>query len=606
VLEYGKYIETGFEGMYRCLVRNRVELLSDDGPLAHFAEDEVRVILRPTYIYSLLLREGFHPDVLRDALDRDRLFDRLWTAVEDSPLLAKVIPAEHEDLHTGDVPLFTTRPGSRDLWSSSHRRIADFFEETGIGAVRRRIQQLSDQDCTRQLWFTRASLATLSKAGDGTRRQFHLRAESTQSLDHGRLISAARKVGERLEELALRADGDVSWIGLVMVDAQQWGLEPLGLDLYDGLPGIALYLAYLGQIAGEDRFTALSRNILATSRRMLERDPDSLMSIGGFGGWGGMIYMLAHLSTLWQQPRLIDEAETMVERLSDFIERDGHFDMIGGAAGCIVSMLALYRIAPWNHTLAAAVRCGEHLLAHAQSLPNGLGWIPEGVASKPLTGFSHGGAGIAWALLELSAATGDERFGAAALGAIEYERSLFSPAAGNWPDLRVPEAASAHEASFAMSWCHGAPGIGLGRLLSLGHADDPEIRSEINAALETTLGHGFGSNHSLCHGDLGNLELLRLAGLKLGETRWQAEADRLAAIILEDIEQHGWICGNPLGVESPGLMTGLAGIGYALLRLAEPDRVPSVLALDAPRSSSKQRLSEPQLAMEAALAVSAG
>jgi hypothetical protein len=35
-------------------------------------------------------------------------------------------------------------------------------------------------------------------------------------------------------------------------------------------------------------------------------------------------------------------------------------------------------------------------------------------------------------------------------------------------------------------------------------------------------------------------------------------------------------------VESPGLMTGLAGIGYALLRLAEPHRVPSVLGLAPP------------------------
>jgi Lanthionine synthetase C-like protein len=37
-----------------------------------------------------------------------------------------------------------------------------------------------------------------------------------------------------------------------------------------------------------------------------------------------------------------------------------------------------------------------------------------------------------------------------------------------------------------------------------------------------------------------------------------------------------------LGVESPGLMTGLAGIGYGLLRLAEPTRVPSVLVLTPP------------------------
>ena len=35
-------------------------------------------------------------------------------------------------------------------------------------------------------------------------------------------------------------------------------------------------------------------------------------------------------------------------------------------------------------------------------------------------------------------------------------------------------------------------------------------------------------------------------------------------------------------VTGPGLMTGIAGIGYQLLRLAEPGRVPSVLTLAPP------------------------
>jgi hypothetical protein len=38
-------------------------------------------------------------------------------------------------------------------------------------------------------------------------------------------------------------------------------------------------------------------------------------------------------------------------------------------------------------------------------------------------------------------------------------------------------------------------------------------------------------------------------------------------------------------VESPGLMTGLAGIGYGLLRAADPECVPSVLTLSPPPSA---------------------
>ncbi|MGO8790100.1 MAG: type 2 lanthipeptide synthetase LanM family protein [Terriglobia bacterium] len=609
VLKYTDAIETGFAGMYRCLLKHQNDLLSEQGPLARFAQDEVRVILRPTYIYSLLLREGFHPDVLRNALERDRLFDRLWTAVEDSPLLAKVIPAERQDLHAGDVPLFTTRPNSRDLWSSSHDRIRDFFDEPGIVPVQRRIQQLSGQDCARQLWFTRASLATLSKAEDAPRRRAYRPTEPATPADRGRLLSAARKVGDRLEELALHGEGGISWIGLVMVNPQEWALEPLGLDLYDGLPGIALFLAYLGQILDEHRFSALAQSVLATSCRILERAPSSIVCIGGFGGWGGLIYVLTHLGILWRQPHLVAEAEAIVERLPAFIEQDRHFDMIGGAAGCIGSLLALHQCAPSDCTLAAAALCGDHLLAHAQPLPRGIGWVSENVASKPLTGFSHGGAGIAWALLDLAAATGDGRYRTAALAAIDYERGLFSPAEGNWPDLRIQEAGSETnrkaQARFAMSWCHGAPGIGLGRLLSLGHLDDPQVRSEIDAALETTLAHGFGSNHSLCHGDLGNLELLQQASLKLGEPRWRAEAARLAAVVLDSIDSGGWLCGNPLRVESPGLMTGLAGIGYALLRLAEPHRVPSVLALAPPCAISRPETYRTQHSVGAAFAMGA-
>lgn len=54
----------------------------------------------------------------------------------------------------------------------------------------------------------------------------------------------------------------------------------------------------------------------------------------------------------------------------------------------------------------------------------------------------------------------------------------------------------------------------------------------------------------------------------------------------------GWLCGIPLGVESPRLMPGLAGIGYQLLSLAEPEFVPSLLTLEPPphppRSARRQ------------------
>ena len=99
------------------------------------------------------------------------------------------------------------------------------------------------------------------------------------------------------------------------------------------------------------------------------------------------------------------------------------------------------------------------------------------------------------------------------------------------------------------AWCHGAPGIGLARVRSLAHLDDATSRAEIATALATTLAEGFGRNHSLCHGDLGNLEFVLQAGQRLGDPRWRLEGDRLAALILESIDHQGRRCGVPRGIE---------------------------------------------------------
>lgn len=605
VLDYADAIDRGFTSIYHLLLNHRADFLADSGPLASFAGDTVRAIVRATRTYAMLSIESFHPDVLRNALDRDRLFDKLWLAVEHLPHLAKLIPAEQEDLQKGDIPMFTTRPESKDLWTSSGKQIPDFLDRSGLESVRQRLQQLSQTDLNRQLWIIRASLTSLSQStGQPKARNTFKQIDSQTTVTRAQYLNAARSIGDRLETLALRGESDASWIGLTLVDDRHWTLTPLGADFYDGLPGVIFFLAYLGEIAQDPRYTQLSRAALNTLQRILAQNQSWITQIGGFSGWGGIIYCFSHLGTLWHQPELIDRAEEYVTLLPELIDRDRNFDIIGGAAGCIGGLLALYSVRPSEQTLNVAMQCGEHLITHAQQLEQGCGWHNPKINSKPLTGFSHGNAGIAWALLELAALSGAERFRNIALDAIAYERSLFSPQKLNWPDLREFETAVRNGSSespaempehrsFMNAWCHGAPGIGLARLHCLQHLNDSETSIEIKTALQTTLNRGFGYNHSLCHGDLGNLELLLQANKILGEPQWQVQCDRIAATILGSIDRDGWLCGIPLEVESPGLMTGLAGIGYGLLRLAAPDRLPSVLVLAPPVSRPKTAKTKP-------------
>ena len=258
--------------------------------------------------------------------------------------------------------------------------------------------------------------------------------------------------------------------------------------------------------------------------------------------------------------------------------------------GCIGALLSLWRCKPSDATLAVAIQCGEHLLSQAQPQEYGIAWADTiSEATKPLTGFSHGTSGIAWALLELAALSGEQRFHNAALEALAYERSVFSHETQNWPDFRelttpnqINASGQVDGAKHMVAWCHGAPGIGLSRLAMLSHVDSASNRTDIDIALRTTLEVGSKVNHSLCHGSLGNLELFLKASQVLSDEALEETTDQIAASILNDVNEHGALTGVPLSVETPGLMTGISGIGYQFLRLAASNRVPSVLLLEPP------------------------
>jgi lantibiotic modifying enzyme len=263
-----------------------------------------------------------------------------------------------------------------------------------------------------------------------------------------------------------------------------------------------------------------------------------------------------------------------------------HLDIIYGSAGCLLVLLSLHAVHPSPRTLEVAVQCGDRLLATAQPMPEGVAWrtLP---GQPPLGGFSHGTAGFAFSLLQLADRSGRQRFRDCALRALAYDRSLFVPELGSWEDIRVfaekPGVTRSSQTSM-VAWCHGAAGIGLGRLGALHQLDDGRIRDEIDAALAATIDFGFAINHSLCHGALGNIELLLTAARLLGRPEDRAALEAATAAVVGSIEANGPVTGVPLGVETPGFMTGLAGIGYELLRLAEPDKIPSVLLLAPPPS----------------------
>jgi lantibiotic modifying enzyme len=631
--DYTRALIRGFEEAYRLVLAQREALAAPGGPLRAFRGDRVRHLLRATREYAALLADSHHPSCLRDAVERDFLFDTLWQSVPALPHLAATVPSEREDLWDGDIPVFTAQVNSRDLFDSRGCPLKGFFLTTGLERVLRRLERFGEDDLALQLYCIHGSLATV--APTSTSRESRVagreKAEGRRQKAEGspdgasavpaafrssglpsafcllpsafsrpvtrdpRLTVAAVRIGERLAQLAVIESGEAHWVGPEILPDRCSMFLPLAADLYAGVAGIALFLAYLGRTTGRDDFDALARAAYGSVRRRLQA-PEEGAAIGAFFGIPSMLYAALHLAVLWREPAVLVEALPALRTIRRNVPRDRSFDLMRGAAGCLAVMLRLHRhLAPARDprlTAAAfeiAQACGQHLLHHALPIDGGIAWPPI-IGAYPLLGFSHGTAGIAWALFELAAATGEECYWEAATSALVYERAYFDPQAGNWPDFRhLPDGTSGAGASrFPWAWCHGAPGIGLARLLSRRHAGDAAMADEIEAALHGTAAHGFGLSHCLCHGDLGNLELFLCAARELEEPRWQRLASQHAQALLEDVPPNGgWRCGDTGFPEVPGLMTGLAGIGYGLLRLADPDRVPSLLTLEGPHADTE-------------------
>jgi type 2 lantibiotic biosynthesis protein LanM len=580
---YTEDIVQGFEETYRLLMKEREAL---EPRIRSFADVEVRHIARATQRYALLLEESHHPDFLRDGLERDKVLDNLWSETRIWPALRRLVPHEHADLRLGDIPMFTSRPGQRHLWSSTGECIPDYFERDSLGGVLERLARLDERDCATQVSLIRKSMVALDKGRTG------VAPETRASHDAPRepatpeaCLAAAVAIGEELAAKAIHGDTDVCWPGVSLEDLKQWRwmLAPLGPELYEGVGGLAVFFAHLAARTGRGDFEALARAALEPVRRAWKSPGPDDSGVGPFLGRASGLYVLGHLGLLWNEPSLLDEALAGLSTLEPLIDGDTRLDVLSGSAGCALVLLGMHERTGEARYLEAARRCGERLLATAMPGPEGgVGWRTP-AAERPLAGFSHGATGFALALLKLASATGDARYGERARDALTSERSLFVPERGNWKDLR---GAAGEGDRFTAAWCHGAPGIALGRLRALRYLDGPHMRAELETALATTLREGFGGGHCLCHGDLGNLEALLVAGEVLQEPRWNRLARERAAGILQEAREGGWRCGLPRNTESPGLMMGLAGIGYGLLRLAAPERVPSVLSLALPGGRS--------------------
>lgn len=103
---------------------------------------------------------------------------------------------------------------------------------------------------------------------------------------------------------------------------------------------------------------------------------------------------------------------------------------------------------------------------------------------------------------------------------------------------------------------------------------------DILNSLKVTLSTFFKSD-CLCHGNLGNYEILKEYLREHNDDCTVGQVDQFLYYVLQSMENGKGLDDQPplYGYRHPGFMTGLAGIGYALLRVSN-ESLPNILALE--------------------------
>lgn len=588
LVERGEPFTEGFRTAYQVIAAEKEIALSVWLPL--LASSSVRFIARPTFLYGRLLLKSYHPELLRDRLDRTMFLSKLLHGHPGDPNRTRMMSAEMRDLLQGDIPFFVTQADSGVLRGADGKLIGQ-GGEAPVEAARQRLTMLNETDLEQQTEVCRYSFIAARVDGENDRWPgWESPLVPGEGYPTDTLTGAACRIGHTLMDKAVRRGADVGWIGLNLVDERWWTLSPATLDLYGGSPGIALALATIGKVSGDEEISTFATGVLdlvARQARQMRKLADEKGVHGGikgtdcgaFGVIGGPIYALNYAAGLLGRPDWSAAANTLLSPLARLVKEERCSDIVSGAAG---ALLLAYSSPPSNAAEELAHAAAARLKELALWDHERASWASELAQGEPLVGFSHGTLGIALALAIHARNTGEESWWDLVRGAMSHEAKHFDSQSGDSADLRD----LAQDRSGPMrAWCHGAGGGGLGRLLlsniGAGQLDQERLRTEASLAASALANTGLGGrdvvtgigNHSICHGDVGNLLVLsRIEG-------WDVQGDAWRAILASG-ENGRWLCGVPGGVFTPGLMTGLAGVGWGLAYAAERGALPDVLALE--------------------------
>lgn len=526
---YCREIILGFKKMMNFIIENKNSIINDQDLIGLFRKKKIRYLVKDTQKYATLLQYSIHPNYCSKMINKEKLIENVWAFPHPDK---RIVQSEYEDLLCNDVPIFFSYTDSKDLYDSKGEKIKNYFNKSSFEQVINKISLLTMDDIDRQVGILRVSLNS---------DENHFQNNNVACGNKENLFDSERMTNLLLDEIVVGDNGNVNWETLTCFKNNEFKIESLNIDLYDGLSGVAVHFLELFKETKNIKYFSLYEKVIGSALEISELYPKS---ISVYQGKLSVIYpILLEVSILGESSRTHYVLDYLQEISTDMIKESFNFEWLNGLAGFLQLLTTTYQKYPDEYLLHLMNVIIEVFLERENDILN----ITD-------HGFAHGSCGIALSLSSCLEVISNYQIEDLVIKLLKNEfnqmnKSLLTKSSG---------------------WCRGTTGMILARVYINKKLDSCIIRDEIKTLSKwiTDENYELESGDNLCHGNLSNIvclkEVSRLESIDV--------VDRTLLKIITQFRNEKILKGsysilNVDGISNKGVFNGVFGISLSYLYL---------------------------------------
>jgi type 2 lantibiotic biosynthesis protein LanM len=542
---YQDEIIKGFSVIYNVFYRNEKNI--QNFLLSKLKKLKVRVLLRDTEEYGRIVTDLVYPSNIWEKDNRFNLLKTLRKDIIYNKFLKDVYGDECIQLLNFDIPYFYTYADSKDL-HSTNKMYKNFLTKTCISIVKDKFKDLDKNDLKFQIKIIKELTNDIKVFNNNT-----LTNKDIEHFDYQYEIS---KKLEKVINSSIVSNKNIGWFSTFEEEGKMIQISPITASIYSGIGGILILLLEYSKIS--NKFNDTFQKILNTYIEDLY--PNDLTvnffkpNSGIFnGGVTEYIFILSKIKDL----SIIDtnwclyKMEYLLLIYDEKIDIQEDLSILNGVCGDLMCFINIRKID------SLTKRADSLILKLYKKVKSKIHFLIKN--NKMKIGYAHGASGIAYTLsnlIDLNLIENTEILDLISI-LINYENKFFNSSNGNWKE--------SSDMVYLEGWCNGTPGILFSRALIFDKIKCKVCKENVKSGLEYFINNCLNNNDSLCHGDSGNILILK----KLNELKLLDDSKYIELLnnFSYGISNRKFNPGYKYSFLPVELFTGKSGLIYSLLNI---------------------------------------